>query len=150
MKCSRAQCYRAATANRADGLCSRHRSNATEAARKIAARAARESKPTLGRPRDRQYKDCQRCGKECRTDRLRIGVCGMCRRTERHAARHAEQMKRAGEALLNACSVTGCRRPREAERTCWEHAPKFDFVRPRRVLRAEDFARRTRDPMEGL
>ncbi len=150
-KCSRPRCYTLATPNRDDGLCSRHRSNATEAARRIAIRAARETPPLIGRPPTHKYADCARCGANRRTDRLRIGLCGTCRQIERTAARHAEQIRRAGEALPNACSVAGCRRPREAERTCWEHAPRFD-ARPtyRSTLRAEDFARRTRDPMEGM
>lgn len=150
MKCARAQCYRHPTAGRDDGLCYRHRSEAANAAKQKARRDARVKKPKTGRPRANEWAQCIRCARETRADKLRAKVCGRCRQRARTAARHAEQMAEAQAWHEARCSVSGCTRPRETERTCIEHAPRFDSVRQPRTLRAEDFVVRTRDPREGV
>ena len=150
MKCARSHCYRLATRCRDDGLCWKHRREALDSERNKAKRAAREAQPPRGRPPERPRSVCVTCARETRVDKLRAGVCGVCRQKARTAARHAELATEAAAALFNVCSVTGCLRPRELERTCIEHRVSFD-VRPeeRGVRRAYQYAVLTMNPMEG-
>ena len=149
-RCWRARCPFPASSGRDDGLCWRHRKDLSERTRLLAARAARDPQPVLGRPLKHSLAKCERCGNERRVDYLREGVCGRCRQAARTAKKHEAQRTRAIEKERRLCSVSKCLRGRELGTTCLEHAPRFDRVKPARVLRAEDFAVRTRDPREGV
>ena len=146
MKCGRSHCHQPATAGRDDGLCWRHRGDASQSVRRIAERAARLLKPPIGRPLSHSLAACSTCSRPVRFDKLRTGVCGLCRQAARTAKHRAQQV----EKERRLCSVSRCLRGREVGTTCLEHAPRFDRVRPARTLRAEDFTTRTRDPREGV
>lgn len=148
--CSRARCWRPKTKGRDDGLCYRCRGEKRTSERNMERRRARAEQPVRGRPASHEQQKCVRCARQTRADKLRAGVCGMCRYRARVEARHLEAIAESNAARASLCSVAGCTRPRELERTCIEHAPRFEHVRPARPLRAEDFAVRTRDPREGV
>lgn len=148
-RCWRARCPWPASADRPDGMCWRHRKDAKERTKLLAARAARDPN-VLGRPVKQRFVACVRCESMRRVDALVEGLCGRCRQADRTARKHEAQRQRLAVEERRLCSVAKCLRQREVGTTCLEHLPRFDRVKPARVLRAEDFAVRTRDPREGV